>query len=420
MEKNGTYKEKYNYAIGETSEPGSTFKLASIIVALEDGVININDSINVEGGIKKYYKQTMRDSHLGEKNMTIRQAFEKSSNVGISKIIYENYKTNPKRYVERLYQLNLNQKLDLSIIGEGVPYIKYPGDDGWSGVTLPWMAIGYEVRLTPLQILALYNSIANDGVMVKPQFLDKILFHGDVVDEFKTKVINPAICSDKTLKIVKELLEGVVKEGTARNIHNDNYKIAGKTGTAQIAHSTGGYTNKEGRRDYKASFVGYFPADNPKYSCIVVVTRPKKLYYGNQVAGPVFKEVADKIYSTSLDMINYDNQYFADVPYSRAADKYDLQKVLSELNIKYEAVKIESDWVKTEKKDSLIKFHNMPYVNSSKLVPNVKGMGAKDVLYLLENKGLRVTLNGIGSVVWQSIPAGTEFYKGQKIIVELG
>ena len=420
IDKNGRYREDYNYAIGESSEPGSTFKLPSLIVALEDGVIKVTDSVDVEGGIKKYYKQTMRDSHYGLHMLTVKQIFEKSSNVGVSKIINEHYKKDPKRFIERLYQMNLNQKLGLSVIGEGVPDIKYPGDDAWSGVSLPWMAIGYELRLTPLQILTFYNAVANNGVMVKPRFLEKILFHGEVVEKYKTEVINPSICSEQTLKIAQDLLLGVVKEGTARNLKNNNYKIAGKTGTAQIAHSGGGYTNKEGRKDYKASFVGYFPADNPKYSCIVVVTRPKKLYYGNQVAGPVFKEVADKIYSTSLDMITYDNDYVADIPYSRNADKDDLKNVLSEFNIAYNDKNTETEWVRTEKEDSLIKFYKVPFINKENIVPNLKGMGAKDVLYILENKGLRVTLNGSGSVVWQSLKAGQEFYKGQRIIIELG
>jgi len=420
IDKNGHYREDYNYAIGESSEPGSTFKLPSLIVALEDGVIKITDTVDVEGGIKKYYNQTMRDSHYGLHKLTVKEIFEKSSNVGVSKIIDEHYKKDPKRFIERLYQLNLNQKLGLSIIGEGVPDIKYPGDDAWSGVSLAWMAIGYELRLTPLQILTFYNAVANDGVMVKPRFLEKILFHGEVIEKYKTEIINPSICSEKTLKTAQELLLGVVENGTARNLKNKNYKIAGKTGTAQIAHSGGGYTNKEGRKDYKASFVGYFPADNPRYSCIVVVTRPKKLYYGNQVAGPVFKEVADKIYSTSLDMINYDNDYVADVPYSRNANKDDLKKVLSEFNIAYKDKNTETEWVKTEKKDSLIQFYNVPHINKENIVPNLKGMGAKDVLYLLENKGLRVTINGSGSVIWQSLQPGQEFYKGQRIIIELG
>jgi cell division protein FtsI (penicillin-binding protein 3) len=417
--KNGTYQEYYNYAIGESSEPGSTFKLASIIVALEDGLIDINDSVDTENGKIKYFDRVMQDSHEDLGVITIKKAFEESSNVGISKIIYKNYKNNPKKFVQRLYEMNLNQKLGLSLKGEGSPFIKYPGDKLWSGVSLPWMSIGYEIQITPMQILTFYNAVANNGEMVKPLFVKEILYHGKSIKKFEKEIINPKICSQSTLEKVHELLEGVVLEGTAKIIKNDNYSIAGKTGTAQVAKRNKGYVDAEGGKSHQASFVGYFPADNPKYSCIVVVNSPSKSsIYGSQVAAPVFKKIADKIYATNLEMDDKSNTHINTVPYTLKGNIDDLENIFSSLNIPYKKL-ISNDWVSTINAGNLVSFGKIDYINSSSLIPDLKGMGLKDVLYILENKGLKVRAEGYGNVAWQSMPAGSKINEGDNIIVLL-
>ncbi len=297
----GAYHETYNYAVGESTEPGSTFKLMSMITALEDGVIDLDDTINTGDGTVKYYDKIIRDhEEKGLGKITARQVFEHSSNVGTAKIIYENYKDNPRRYVDRLYSMQINKPLDLQIKGEGKPVIRYPGEKLWSGISLPMMAYGYEVQMTPLQILTFYNAVANDGKMVKPRFVTEVRDGNWPVKTYDSEVITNAICSRSTIRKAQSLLEGVVENGTAKNLRNSNYKIAGKTGTAQIANEKYGYRSGE-RISYQASFVGYFPADDPLYSCIVVVNAPSNfVYYGNVVAGPVFKEISDKVYATSF------------------------------------------------------------------------------------------------------------------------
>ncbi len=310
IEDDGDYHESYNYAVGESTEPGSTFKLPAFMVALEDGVISLEDSISTGDGTVRYYDKTIRDSHRGGYGtITARTVFENSSNVGTAMIINENYKGRPGDFVDRLYSMGLNDKVGIEIKGEGSPLIRYPGDKYWSGISLPMMSHGYEVQQTPLQILTFYNAVANDGRMMKPRLVKEIRYHGQQVEEFSPRVLKSSICSKATIEKAHELLEGVVERGTATNLRNDTYKIAGKTGTAQIANDKYGY-KQDGRVSYQASFVGYFPADNPVYSCIVVVNAPtNSIYYGNLVAGPVFKEIADKVYSSRFLTLFYQYHY---------------------------------------------------------------------------------------------------------------
>lgn len=412
----GRYIEDYNYAIGESVEPGSTFKLASLIVALEDGVIELDDSIETGNGVVRYYDLTMKDTK-SHGTISVQEAFEMSSNVGISKIIVKNYKSQPEKFVDRLYGMNLHEKLNIEIKGEEKPLIKYPGDPMWSGVSLPQMSIGYEVKLTPLQILSFYNAIANNGKMVRPKFAKYLRYHGDTLKEFQTEVINPSICSSQTLEKVHIMLEGVVERGTARNIKNTQYKIAGKTGTAQIAQGKSGYGQK---KVYLASFVGYFPAEKPKYSCIVVVNSPSNdVYYGNLVAGPVFKEIADKVYSTNLKLHEPMKipAMIADPPLCKNTMKEDLVLLLNSLNINSIKDNCKESWVKTFIQDSTIYLtDNRVSINT---VPSVKGMSLKDALFILENKGLVVKVSGRGKVVKQSPPEGTYYRKGNEILIEL-
>ena len=308
--------------------------------------------------------------------------------------------------------------MELNIKGEGHPKIKYPGDEGWSGISLPWMSIGYEVQQTPLQTLSFYNAIANNGKMMKPMFVREIRYHGKVLQHFDEEVLKRSLCSRETLKKVRSMLEGVILRGTARNLKNSNYSIAGKTGTAQIADKNKGY----GHKVYQASFVGYFPADAPKYSCIVVINSPdkKKGFYGNQVAGPVFKTIADKVYAMTYAMHppKHDEQIQkVKVPISLNGYKDDLEKVFKELKVTTDDSGIYSDWVLTSRQDSVIKYKNRTINNY--LVPNVKGMGLQDALYILENAGLKVTTSGFGSVKKQSIRPGSNFRSGDRIKIKL-
>ena len=290
----GKYYEKLNYGIWESQEPGSTFKLMSLIAALEDGAVSPKDSVDTGNGVLKFYNEEVKDSNKrGYGVITVSKAFEVSSNTGIVKIIYDNYKDNPERFVDRLINMKLDQKVNVDIKGEGKPKIPHPDDEDWSGISLPWMAFGYGVSMTPLQTLTFYNAVANNGEMVKPSFISSIGAFGEKpVYTIDREVIMASICSDKTLKSVQMMLKNVVEKpwGTANNIYDKNIKIAGKTGTSQI-----GYTS--GETEYVSSFVGYFPSDNPKYSAIVVVNKPNKSkgFYGNSVAAPVFKKVAQKI-----------------------------------------------------------------------------------------------------------------------------
>jgi len=290
----GKYYEKLNYGIWESQEPGSTFKLMSLIAALEDGAVSPKDSVDTGNGVLKFYNEEVKDSNRkGYGVITVSKAFEVSSNTGIVKIIYDNYKDNPERFVDRLINMKLDQKVNVDIKGEGKPKIPHPDDDNWSGISLPWMAFGYGVSMTPLQTLTFYNAVANNGEMVKPSFISSIGAFGEKpVYTIDREVIMASICSDKTLKSVQMMLKNVVEKpwGTANNIYDKNIKIAGKTGTSQI-----GYTS--GETEYVSSFVGYFPSDNPKYSAIVVINKPNKSkgFYGNSVAAPVFKKVAQKI-----------------------------------------------------------------------------------------------------------------------------
>jgi cell division protein FtsI (penicillin-binding protein 3) len=420
----GQYKETYNYAIGESRAPGSTFKLASMIALLEDGYVELDDTINTGNGEIMYYDKKITDTKRGGHGiLTIQEVFEVSSNVGISKLITDYYTGKEEKFINRLYGMNLNNRLGIPIKGEGEPEIKYPGDKLWSGISLPQMSYGYEVRLTPLQTLNLYNAIANDGKMVKPKFVKGLMYHGDLVKTFDTEVIKQSVCSRSTLRKVKVMLEGVVERGTAINLRNDNYKIAGKTGTAQLDNREIGYSDKS-KISHQASFVGYFPADNPKYSCIVVVNAPSRnVIYGNLVAGPVFKEIADKVYATNtkmhegLNSTENKEEKSIEVPYTKNSHREELKNALSYLDIKANDEDVNSDWVLTTRLDSCVKFSNR--IITENLMPNVKGMGVKDAVFILENVGLSVELQGRGTILNQSVAPGTRISKGDLVVLEM-
>jgi len=414
----GQYAEDYNYAIGESTEPGSTFKLASVIALLEDGLVKPDDIVDVGNGSIVYNGHRMEDSgEEGLGRITFREAFEYSSNVGISKLVHKYYSENPAAFVDRLYRLGLNRRLDIEIKGEGNPDIKYTDSPYWSAISLPMISIGYEVRMTPMQILSFYNAIANDGKMVKPSFVEKVSYHGQTIHTFDKKILNHKVCSDETLKTVRQMLEGVVERGTARNLRNSYYPIAGKTGTSQIAEAGRGYT--EGR--YQASFVGYFPSDNPRYSCIVVVSSPSRLvYYGNLVAGPIFREITDRIYIQDLNMQHEDKEFIAEnsqAPYSKSGYKKELEVALDYLNIPFKTAEHDADWVKTKSTGEGVSLRRTDV--SSLYVPDVKDMGAKDALFLLENMGLQVEIDGRGTVRGQSPVPGTLLRAGDKVQLKM-
>ncbi len=418
LQNDGDYRETYNYAIGESTEPGSTFKLASLMAALEDGVIDTGDMVDTGEGVVKYYNHTIRDTKEHGR-INVKQVFEESSNVGTAKLIYENYKDHPKDFVNRLYAMRLNKSLDIQLKGEGDPIIRYPGDKLWSGLSLAMMSHGYEVQLTPLQILTFYNAVANDGKMVRPLFVSAIMRNGRVIKSYDPEIIINSIASRSTIRKAKKMMEGVVENGTAMNLKNTNYKIAGKTGTAQIAKDKGGYRTGQ-RMSYSASFVGYFPAENPLYSCIVVVNSPSNgVYFGNIVAGTVFKEISDKVYAT-----RFFRDYKPDgskkikpsAPDAGNGYRTDINEVLKNLDIHYRKT-ADNDWVATRESGDTVRLAGVKVEKG--LVPDVRGMSLRDALFLLENSGIRVRYNGRGRVLRQSPEHGARYYDGTTVSLEM-
>jgi len=416
----GGYHETYNYAVGESTEPGSTFKLPALMAAIEDGVIDTGDIVDTGTGSVRFYNKIIRDTkEEGYGKLTVKEVFEKSSNVGTSKLIYENYKDKPKDFVNRLYAMKLNEKLNLQINGEGAPVIRYPGDKLWSGLSLPMMSHGYEILLTPLQILTFYNAVANNGRMMRPRFVTAITRNGNVIRRINPDVIINSIASNSTIRKAKKMMEGVVQQGTATNLKNANYKIAGKTGTAQIAKDKYGY--RQGARiSYQASFVGYFPAENPLYSCIVVVNAPSNgVYYGNLVAGSVFREISDKVYSTTF-FRDYNQEANDDkiikAPEAGNGYRADINEVLKNLKVRYKRT-ASNDWVATRESGDTIRLAGVKLQEG--LVPDVRGMSLRDAIYLLENFGLRVRYSGKGRVLRQSPEHGARIYDGSIVSLEL-
>ena len=418
LEDDGDYHESYNYAIGESTEPGSTFKLPSLMAAIEDGVIDTGDIVDTGNGIVKYYDHIIRDTKE-HGVITVKQVFEESSNVGTSKLIYEHYKNNPKDFVNRLYAMRLNKPLGIQLKGEGEPLIRYPGDKLWSGLTLPMMSHGYEVQLTPLQILTFYNAVANDGKMMRPLFVSAIMRNGSVIKSYDPEVIINSIASRSTIKKAKKMMEGVVENGTATNLKNPNYKIAGKTGTAQIAKEKYGYRSGD-RVSYSASFVGYFPAENPLYSCIVVVNSPSNgVYFGNVVAGTVFKEISDKVYATRFFRIykpETKDNIKPSAPDAGNGYRADINEVLKNLDIKYRRT-ADDDWVVTRESGDTVSLSGLKMQPG--LVPDVRGMSLRDAVYLLENNGLRVKISGKGKVLRQSPEHGARYNEETIVSLEM-
>jgi len=380
----GKYYEKRNYAVWESHEPGSTFKLASLMAALDDKVIDTSTVVDTGKGILMLHGSKVEDSHRGGYGkISAARAFEVSSNVGIVKLIKKHYDDNPWKFINKMKSFGLDKKLGVQIQGEGRPFIPYPGNkrNPWNKISLEWMAWGYGVSLTPLQTLAFYNAVANNGQLVKPRFIKELRVQNKTEKVFEKIVLIEKIAKQETIDKVRKVMENVVEKGTAQNIYSPNFSMAGKTGTAKKVVN-GVYSNQK----YVASFAGFFPADKPKYSCIVVIHEPnkKKGYYGATVAAPVFKEIAQKIYTTTpINVQQVSNQ-----------------PNFAELNTNYQ------------------KYYNELQKDHT-VIPNVKGMSGMDAVSLLENLGLKVKFKGVGSVVKQSKNKGTSFKKGDTILLNL-
>jgi len=419
-QEDGSVRENFNYAMAKHVSPGSTFKLASVIAGLEDGFFKVEDSVRTYGGKFTFYDRVMIDSKLEVyDNITIKNAFINSSNVGISRIIFDNYKSNPTAFTDRIYKMGLSTPLELELPFPNNLKSPIPNKGGWSGVTLPWMSIGYEMQLTPIHMLTFYNAIANQGKMVKPIFTSAISRDGKIIEKHVTQVINPAICSKSTIKTVIPLLIGVVEEGTARNIRTSNYLIAGKTGTTVI-----NFNNRaEGEnKEYQASFVGFFPADNPKYSCIVVVNNPKENgVYGGSVAAPIFKELADKVYASDMSIHKalQQSDVVMSLPKVKQGSVEEVNKVLSEFQINTTSTNAQWMVSKTSKNEVLLEVRKVERDLQNGNMPDLKGMGIQDAIYLLETYGLVVESIGSGAVKFQSIAKGERFDIGAVIKLEL-
>lgn len=413
----GNYYEAKNYAVGTSEAPGSTFKLASYLAALDDNLLPpLTSLVDCGNGSRRIHGKEMTDAHRGGYGiLTVREVFEKSSNIGTSELIMKAYPDYNDFYA-KMKQFHLTDSLHIDIIGEGRPYIQHPNSEYYSKITLPWLSIGYESFLTPLQILTFYNAIANDGKMMKPQFVKRITSSGKTIKEFPPYVIDKAIASPAAIDTVQSLLEGVVQRGTATNLNNTAFRIAGKTGTAKVAKGKHGYTEKQ----YRASFAGYFPAHNPQFTVFVMVSNPTKgSYYGNVVAGSVFEDIANKIYATHIEIQDeeIEKEISAHPPILVVGSKTDLNKVYQELGYTVRNPEIDSKWVVSMQYQDTLRFGHRVFKQDE--IPNVKGMSGKDAIYLLEKLGLKVVVHGKGKVSRQSVLAGTRVTKGRKIILHL-
>ena len=395
----GRYEERYNYAVGDRTEPGSTFKLASMLALFEDGHCELDEPVDLMNGHCQFYDRTMWDSERHHKlnEVSLARAFWRSSNVGVSRLVHRYYRDEPETFLARLQQFHLQESTGIEILGEETPFIPLDPSNRneWSKVTLPWMSVGYAVKLSPLQVLSFYNAVANDGVLMKPHLVREIRERGHVVERFDPVVVDPHIASPESIDKVQRLLRMVVDSGTARSLRNPHFPIAGKTGTSQVSNGRINYSDKV----YQASFAGYFPADKPLYSCIVVINAPERMgYYGSDVAGPVFTAIANRVYASHLGGHEPVNSATASGPlHYPAATGY-----LPDLRRVYQAVGLPMEWSDAATWGQIETADTTAILNAMELadrpLPDVRGMGLRDALYLLENKGWAVSFQGVGKV----------------------
>jgi cell division protein FtsI (penicillin-binding protein 3) len=423
---NSIYDEDLNYGIGKATEPGSIFKLATLMSLLDDKYVTINSKVDCEGGVKNFYGLKIKDSHLGAGSISVKQAFYTSSNVAFAKMADQYYHSQPSKFIDHLHHFRLDTITGIDIdAASAKTTIKKPTNRSWANTTIPFMAHGYEELVTPLHMLMLYNAVANNGKMMKPYLVNAVKDYGIEVKTMQPKVLVDKICSDETLAQLKECLMAVVDSahGTGHKIlSNNTYGIAGKTGTAVTALNNKGYN--KGNKIYQASFIGYFPADAPKYTMAVVIqnSNESKLVYGADVSGRVFKEISDKIYGRYLSNKQFIATTIADsLQYSFYGMKNDLSAVFNYLKMPFTDSAVTGNFRQTSMKNNF-SFLNAPLYSSASsgsVTPNVVGMGLKDAVYLLENSGLKVAAAGRGRVMNQSVTAGTNFKKGQTISLVL-
>lgn len=415
--KSGKYAESYNHAIGSAIEPGSTFKVATVLSLLNDGYATLDTKVDLQGGKAKFSDLWMYDSDMhGLRDVDLRTVFQKSSNVGMAKLANKAYNKNlerRKKFIANLEAFGLNQKTNIKIHGEANAYIKHPErtKKDWYGTTIPWMAHGYELRLTPIQLLTLYNTIANDGVEIKPYVVKEILRDGETIHKYKPQISKQPIASIESIKRVQELLEGTVLKGTASKLKSDKYDFAGKTGTSRV-----NYNSDDKVKTYNSSFAGYFPANNPKYTCYVIVFKPKKAFYGSAVAGPVFKAIADRCFATKIDLADSVNERrdmanVKSVPNNGIGYSSDFRKVFEYVGLDYDGGR-SNRWVEFSHQQERMKIQKSKIKKSE--VPDVRGMGLRDAMYVLENLGMDVEAYGMGKVNKQTISPGEKIV-GQKI-----
>ncbi|MFZ1750797.1 MAG: penicillin-binding protein [Saprospiraceae bacterium] len=414
-----SYYEMYNQAAGRLSEPGSTMKLATILAAMEDGITNIDTIVDVNYGIKHFSDRTMHDSEKhGKKYATMAETFEISSNVGVATIANDLYNSRDgrKQWIKRLKQFGLHEPTGIDISGEAIPEIKDPvkDKDKWYGTTIPWMAHGYELMMTPLQVLNFYNTVANDGRMMKPFLVSEIRKGDELIKKFEPVVLRDQIAKIENIAKAKYMMEGVILRGTGKSVRSEYVTMAGKTGTAKT-----NYANKAEYAKYNGSFCGYFPAQNPMYSMIVVIYEPKAgAYYGGAVAGPVFKNVAEKVYALKTRQATNlsDSVYVStSLPTQAHGFKGDFNTIFEYLSLRYKN-KSSQDWVNIHPSEKVMMMADKAVKKS--IVPDLRGMGARDAVFLLENMGLKVKVEGVGKVTRQSLLPGSGA-RGQKVVIYL-
>ncbi len=418
----GNYYEQRNGVVADMAEPGSTFKTASLMAAIDDGKINIWDSIDTGNGIFRFHNVPMRDHNVhrgGFGKITVQNALEASSNIGISRVIVDAYEKNPAEFVDKLYAMGLNEPLELEIPGTAKPYIRSPKDSHWSGTTLPWMSIGYEVQIPPIYTVTFYNAIANDGKMVKPFFVKEIRKDGRTVKTFSTETIRNSICSERTLGQIRTALEGVVwskRYATAGAARSDKVHIAGKTGTAQISRGLLGY--KGGGKTYQVSFCGFFPFDDPQYTCLCVIREPGSNFYpsGGAMCGTVVRQIAERTMASKTritpEQMAASNNYQPEKPTIKRGVQEAINTAAKGVGLQLSGEPTE--WARVNGEMEFVKLDVSPY-----LIPRVIGMGAKDAVYAIEQTGMKAVLEGRGRVVSQSIQEGSKATKGGTIILKL-
>ena len=419
----GAYLEDYNYGVGKKTEPGSIFKAATLLSLLEDKYVDTNTIVDCEGGRKSFYGLKITDSHLGTGSVTVKEAFAMSSNVAFAKLAEQYYHEQPMKFWEHLHKLRLDTLTGIDLIGQAKPFIKKPGGRSWTKTTLPFMAHGYEELVTPLHMLMLYNAIANNGRMMKPYLVNSIRELGVEVKSFKPQVLVDKICSDETLAKLKDCMLDVVESehGTARSLKTSAYAFGGKTGTAVSANDNHGYN--KGNKIYQSAFIGFFPFDKPRYTIAVVIqnSNESKLAYGGVVSGPVFRDVADRIFSAAIkNQPMYQPQVLADsVSYKYIGIKNDLASILNVIKMPWVDSASGGYWRTLEVMNNNGKMKIEPDTLQKSMVPKATGLGLKDAVYLLENRGMKVVASGRGKVIFQSLPEGMRFNKGQTINITL-